>query len=168
MVNNMKNDAAPSESWLTSTQLDAIGEALVASGLTLASCGRLAPFRPVADDNGHDLLVYDKLTRKCAPLQIKCRTRPDNGRAGALQFDMRVNTFTREGGGFVLCVLMERDHVHMCWLVPTSDLPDISRQPQEKLVIVASSKPTSRDRYTAYRRETLAEVALALVARLEA
>lgn len=45
---------------LTSTQIGAIGESVVAVGLTLTSQGRLAPFKPFADDDGIDLLIYDK------------------------------------------------------------------------------------------------------------
>ena len=49
---------------LTSTQIGAIGEAIVAAELTLASGGRLAPFKPFADDDGIDLLIYDKVTKR--------------------------------------------------------------------------------------------------------
>jgi hypothetical protein len=62
---------APSH--LTATQIGAIGEALVASQLLLASDGRLTPFQPIADDDGIDLLVFDKRTRCAASVQVKAR-----------------------------------------------------------------------------------------------
>ena len=58
---------------LTSTQIGAIGEDIVASGLMIASHGRLSPFQPVADDDGIDLLIYDKKTGKALPIQVKSR-----------------------------------------------------------------------------------------------
>ncbi len=64
---------------LTSTQIGAIGESVVAVGLTLTSKGRLAPFKPFADDDGIDLLIYDKETKRALPIQIKSRTKFDNG-----------------------------------------------------------------------------------------
>jgi hypothetical protein len=42
---------------ITSTQTGAVGELTIAAGLIVASDGRLAPFKPVADDDGIDLLV---------------------------------------------------------------------------------------------------------------
>ena len=55
---------------LTSTQIGAIGESVVAVGLTLTSQGRLAPFKPFADDDGIDLLIYDKETKRALPIQV--------------------------------------------------------------------------------------------------
>ncbi|MEQ8282918.1 MAG: hypothetical protein RIC04_14270 [Parvibaculum sp.] len=83
---------------VTSTQIGAIGEAAVASALILGSGGRLAPFRPFADDDGVDLLVFDKVTRKAVPVQVKAApastgavrsnsmsgSRPSRWRAGAM------------------------------------------------------------------------------------
>ena len=49
-----------SEWKLTTTQIGAIGEDVVSRGLMIASNGRFSPFKPVADDDGIDLLIYDK------------------------------------------------------------------------------------------------------------
>lgn len=149
---------------MTSTQIGAVGEALVASGMILASSGRLAPFRPFADDSGHDLLVYDKLTRRSLPVQIKCRTRVDSNPAGTVQFDVQLSTFAREGGGFLLCVLMTADVVKTCWLIPADELEALSRRRSGKLIIVASPKAGTRDKYLIYRHDTLADATRTLVA----
>jgi hypothetical protein len=37
----------------------------------IESNGRLTPFQPIADDDG---LIYDKVTGKSVPIQIKART----------------------------------------------------------------------------------------------
>jgi hypothetical protein len=60
---------------LTSTQVGLLAENLVTNALLIAFDGRLAPFRPVADDYGIDLLVYDKATGRSLPLQVKARTK---------------------------------------------------------------------------------------------
>ena len=59
---------------LTSTQIGAIAESLVANAIMVHSKGRLSPFVPLADDDGIDLLVYDKRTGRAVSLQIKART----------------------------------------------------------------------------------------------
>ena len=59
---------------LTSTQVGLVAENLVINALLKASSGRLVPFRPVADDYGIDLLLYDKVTGRVLPLQVKART----------------------------------------------------------------------------------------------
>lgn len=84
-----------------------------------------------------------------------------------MQFDVRINTFTREGDGIVLFVLMDGDRVGTCWLVPVTELESVSRRTPEKLSVVASPNPASRDRYTSYRRNNISEVAQALIRRLE-
>jgi hypothetical protein len=75
---------------LTSTQRGAIGESVVATGLMLASAGQLSPYKPIADDDGIDLLLVDKRSRAIVQLQVKCRTKVDDpstarpsGRAGS-------------------------------------------------------------------------------------
>jgi len=73
---DVKDAAGP-----TSTQIGAIGECLVAAGILEASQGRLSPFKPIADDDGMDLLLFDKQTRRAIPLQIKCRRGFDDARA---------------------------------------------------------------------------------------
>lgn len=152
---------------LTSTQIGSVGEASIASGLILASKGRLAPFKPFADDDGIDLLIYDKMTRRSLPLQIKCRTRVDNAKSGTVQFDVRLSTFAVEGAGFLVAALLDGASVTTAWLVSTRDLSNLARNTRTKLVMVASTKPESSDRYRKYRHDTLEAVAATLIAHLE-
>ena len=39
-----------------------------------ASEGRLSPFQPLADDDGLDVLFFDKVTGNSVAIQLKCRT----------------------------------------------------------------------------------------------
>lgn len=107
---------------VTATQLGAIGENLAANGLIVASDGRLAPFSPVADDGGIDLLVYDKVTGRAVPLQVKTRTGTLRGHPQITHFEVRKATFTEHPEGFLLAVLFELEslEVRRAWL-PTLD-----------------------------------------------
>ena len=59
---------------LSATQIGAIAENLVANELMIESKGRLSSFQPVADDDGINVLIYDKQTGRAVPIQIKTRT----------------------------------------------------------------------------------------------
>lgn len=151
---------------MTTTQIGAIGETMVASGLVLASSGRLAPFTPFADDDGIDQLIYDKRTRASLPLQIKSRTGTE--KAGTVQFDVRLSTFQCENGGLILYVLLDGCAVRMAWLIPVAELENVARHANGKLVIVASASPNSRDRFSQYRHDDLNGVAAALMEKFDA
>lgn len=59
---------------LCSTQIGVIGENLLANAVMKASDGRLSPFRSIADDDGLDVLFFDKQTGNSGAMQLKCRT----------------------------------------------------------------------------------------------
>lgn len=149
---------------LTSTQIGAVGEAVVAGGLILASAGQLAPFKPFADDDGTDLLLFDKLTNQAVPVQIKSRMKVDDIAAQTVQFDVRLKTFAQERSGFILAVLLDGMAVQTAWFIPALELVQIAKATPEKLVIVASAKPDSKDRFRRFRHESLASVAQAILA----
>ena len=161
----MENHPTPQAAEPTTTQIGAIGEAVVAFGLILASDGRLAPFKPVADDDGIDLLVFDKLTKRALPVQVKCRTGVDDDDAGTVQFDVRLKTFAPDGNGLVLAVLLDGLAVRTGWLLPVLDFDRIARRTATKLVMVASTKPDSRDRFSAFRHGSLESLASELIRR---
>jgi hypothetical protein len=163
MTHRISTPVPPRDFWLTSTQIGAVGEALVACDLMLASNGRLAPFKPIADDDGIDLLVYDKLTRAARPLQIKCRLKFDDPAAQTVQFDVQTATFSEHGEGFVLAALLEGRSVRTAWLVPSSAFAQSARSSATKLTMVPSAKPTSKDRYSAHRHASSDEGAVRLM-----
>jgi Holliday junction resolvase-like predicted endonuclease len=59
---------------ISETQKGAIAENLICNWLMSESDGRLSPYRPVADDGGIDLLVFDRKTRHTLLFQVKSRT----------------------------------------------------------------------------------------------
>lgn len=154
---------------LTATQVGALGELLVASQLVVASAGRLAPFQPVADDDGVDLLVLDKRTRLALPIQVKSRTGVD-GPAGTVQFDVRLSTFSDVGASYLLGVLLDSaaSGVRQAWLIPMSELATVARRKADKLVITPSAQQGSRDRYVRFRCDDMAELTARLLQRLDA
>lgn len=150
---------------LTSTQIGAIGESLVAAGLMVASGGRLAPFKPLADDDGIDLLLFDKLTGTAIPLQVKSRTGLDRG--GTVQFDVRLKTFTPARRGYLLAALMDGVTVRAAWLIPAKELAVLAKPAPGKLVVIASPRPVARDKYRPYRHENLNPVARTILADID-
>jgi hypothetical protein len=152
----------------STTQIGAIGECLVAAGILEASQGRLSPFKPIADDDGMDILLFDKQTRAPIPLQIKCRRNFDDPQAQTLQFDVRLKTFTKEGEGYLLCLKLAGAAVETLWLIPAKDLPTIARQTPTHLVIVPSAKPSSKDRFSSYRLSNFGDVSAKILAQIAA
>lgn len=145
---------------LSSTQLGKIGETIVGAQLMLISSGRLTPFLPLADDDGVDLVVRDKVTGATVPLQIKCRVAKEGDTLGYTQFDVRAATFRRDAGTFLLAILMNlrNGEVERAWLIPSAELPEIASQKADKLTITPNPSPSSQDRYTPYRCQSLQEV----------
>ena len=160
----MKGATRRRNAGLTSTQKGAIGEAIVTTGLLLASNGQLSPYRPVADDDGIDLLLVDKLSRDIVQLQVKARTGVDNAKAETVQFDVRLNTFAQGARGYLLGVLLEDASLKKAWLIPLSGLRDVAKSASEKLVVVASAKETSNDRFRKFRHDGFASLARTILA----
>ena len=149
---------------LTSTQIGAVGEAVVATGLMLASKGRLSPYKPIADDDGTDLLVVDKQTRQIIPIQVKSRTKVDDPRAETVQFDVRLKTFAQDGKGYILAMLINGAELQAAWLIPSAKLAEVSTATTEKLVIVASAKSGSKDRCRPFRHDDFESLTHAILA----
>lgn len=125
----------------------------------LASAGRLSPYKPVADDDGLDLLLVDKLCRSIIQLQVKCRTRVDDPKAETVQFDVQLNTFSPKAESYVLAILLNGALLQRAWLIPLSELQSVARPSSGKLVVVASAKEHSEDRFHRYRHDNFESVA---------
>ena len=142
----------------SSTQIGAIAENLVANVLMLASDGRLSPFSPVADDDGIDLLIYDKLTGRALPAQIKSRTvalkkRGNSSRGNVVHFEVRKATFRSDRCACVLLVLLTEDasQIERSWVIPMRELPIHARARSTKYVVRASKSIGSADRFSRFR-----------------
>jgi hypothetical protein len=149
----------------SSTQIGAIAENLVSTALMLESGGRLAPFLPLADDDGIDLLIYDKSTGKALPAQVKSRTvtlnRPGTTQRGnQAHFEIRRATFRADRFGVAILVLTgsEGYSIARSWVIPTERLLGIARVTATTVVLRASMSETSVDRYTPYRCHSPAEL----------
>jgi len=149
---------------LTTTQIGAVGESVAATGLVLASGGRLAPFKPYADDDGIDLLIYDKASKGVIPLQVKSRTKVDNEKAMTAQFDVRKATFSEEGDSHLLALLLDGSNLVCAWFIPMSDLKQVGYSRKTKYSVVASAKKTSKSRFAPYRYYTFEDLARAITA----
>ena len=160
--------ASPAKS-MTNTQIGTIGEVTVAAQLMLGSDGRLSPFLPFADDDGIDLIIYDKVTGASLPVQVKARTSGKLGKSDTVMFDVRRKTFSDHDGAFLLAILLDMTGglIERAWLIPMSELAAVARVGPDKLSITPSAKQGSEDRYTAYRCAGMAEVVQRLATYLD-
>lgn len=158
---------AASNNWkLTTTQLGAISETLIAAQLMLVSDGRFSTFTAQADDDGIDLIVLDKQTRRTIPIQIKATFVSSVSKRSTVQFDTRLKTFRELEGTYVLCLAIDRHTaaINWLWLIPSTELSSIANASAEKLAIAPSLNPYSQDRYTPYRFDSVRDVVERLVA----
>lgn len=136
---------------LTSTQKGRITEQLVAGMLLLASNGRLTPFVPLADDDGVDLIILDKITRRNISVQVKSAiahpVRP------TVQFDIRSATRLQAPGEYLLAVLFDpiAMSLPMTWLIPMTEIPSVANDQGAKFSLAPSHNDASRDRYRRFR-----------------
>ena len=143
---------------LSTTQIGAIAESLVANAIMVQSKGRLSPFVPLADDDGIDLLVYDKKTGRAVSLQIKARTvtlfKPGTRERGnQCHFTIRQATFRHDRHAWLLGVLLAEDlcSIECGWVMPMSVLPKIANKKTKTFAISPNRGAASRDKFTEYR-----------------
>jgi hypothetical protein len=149
--------AATKKMRLTSTQIGLLAENLVINALLIVSGGRLVPFRPVADDYGIDLLLYDKTTGRALPLQVKARTKTlkrsgCEERGDVVHFEVREVALRNKGVTRLLGVLLneEMTTITAAWLMPLPDVERIGSKRNQKLVIRPSRAENSHDKFRAY------------------
>ena len=150
---------------LTSTQIGSLAENLVANEIMIESGGRLSPFQPIADDDGIDVLIYDKKSGKSAPLQIKARTSTINKpgkheRGNTVHFEHRKATLNIERNSFLLCVLLDETlrTTERAWLIPLRDVPHIASEREDKYVIRANKQASTNDKFKKYQCVNMAAV----------
>lgn len=158
----------------TSTQVGAIAENLVAIALMLESGGQLSPFVPQADDDGIDLLIYDKVSGKALPAQVKSRTvalkkRGQETRGNVIHFEIRNATYRVERFAVAILVLTGGNGYTLdcAWVIPMRDLPLIARATPTKYVIRASKSHLSKDKFSAYRCHSMAALYERVMKQLE-
>jgi len=104
-----------------------------------ASNGRLSPFKSVADDDGLDVLFFDKKTGNSVAIQLKCRTKTDSG-GNTAQFDVREATYREERRAFVVAALLnEKMTEFVCsWFIPMKEVKRVGNKKSNKYVIAPS------------------------------
>lgn len=155
---------------LTSTQIGVIGENLLINAVMKASDGRLSPFQPVADDDGLDVLFYDKQTGNAVAIQLKCRTKTTRKRGveergNIVHFEVRGATFNQARQAYLVAALCNEGLTEFLasWLIPMSELPEVARKASTKLVIRPSKAMNSLDRFAPYRCHTADELASRII-----
>jgi hypothetical protein len=159
---------------ITTTQIGLVAENLVTNKLVIASKGRLAPFRPVADDYGIDLLLYDKLTGRALPLQVKARTNTlkKSGRAErgkTVHFEIREVALRQKGITRLLAVLLDEEMttIRCGWMIPLVTFEQIAAKRGKKFVIRPSSSETSKDKFRSYYFQSFSTLVEGLLAEFE-
>jgi len=159
---------------LSSTQIGALAENLIANELMIESGGRLSPFQPVADDDGIDILIYDKITGNALPIQIKARTttinkRGKQERGNTVHFEIRKATLRKERKALLLCILIDYTlrATERAWLLPLTDVPTIATDKGNKYAIRANKQLSSKDKYKSYQCLSIGELSRRLISLLE-
>lgn len=137
----------------SSTQIGAIAVNHVANVLMITSGGRLSTFWPVADDDGIDLLIYDKLTGRAMPAQVKSRTvalkkKGSSERGNVVHFEIRKATFRADRYACAIFVLLSADaaSIERAWVMPMLELPKYAASRESKYVVRANKALDTRDR----------------------
>lgn len=157
---------------LTSTQIGSLAENLVANELMIESGGRLSPFIPIADDDGIDLLVYDKRTGKAIPIQIKSRTstinKPGKSEKGNIvHFEIRSAALKNKKYAYFLAILLSKDlrTTERAWLLPMKDIPKVLTKAKKhsKYIMRSSKSLTAKDKFSSYQCKNIAEVSQRII-----
>jgi hypothetical protein len=143
---------------VTTTQIGVVGVNLVCNTLIVQSRGRLSPFQPIADDDGIDILIYDKKTGRAVPAQVKCRTAPlkkpgREERGNIVHFEIRSAKCKTDDFAHLIAVLLSEDlkSIRVSWFIPMKDVRKIASKKAGKYVIRASKANSAKDKYTDFR-----------------
>ena len=130
---------------LSTTQIGTISEYAVATAILSQSKGRLTPFVPLADDDGVDLIFYDKRTHLTMPVQVKAWVKQPS-KAGTVQFDVRKKTFNPDRASMIIAARLnpESTHIVQSWLIPGADIPTLATNVKDKYALAPSTKEGSR------------------------
>jgi hypothetical protein len=150
---------------LTSTQKGVIAEHIVADELMIETDGRFSPFSPQADDEGIDLLIYDKKTGKALPVQIKSRTGGiirKGKESNTIHFEIRSVSLKNEKYAYFLAILLSKDirSIERAWFIPIKDISTLLniRKKQSKYIMRANKNLTTKDKFSKYQCENMIEV----------
>jgi hypothetical protein len=120
----------------------------------------------MADDDGVDILILDKLTGQAMSLQVKTRTRTDGVGINTVEFGIRTRAFKDSHQSHLLGLLLDLSTlvVRRAWFIPASQMTHVGRSKRDKWIVRVSPEMTSDDECTPFRCETLG-VAVARILR---
>jgi hypothetical protein len=136
---------------LSPTQKGKIAEMVVGAAFMHASDGRLAPFVPLADDDGLDIILFDKLSGMTTPVQVKARFSVDTG--NTCEFNIRAAAYKEHYRAYLLAVHIDPRTMALdgIWLIPMNALPVVAPMKNGKYVLIASMADDANDRAAPYR-----------------
>lgn len=156
---------------LSTTQIGAIGENLLVNALMKASEGRLSPFQPLADDDGLDVLFFDKVTGNSVAIQLKCRTvsirkKGSDQRGNSVHFQVRQSTYREARKAFLVAALFDDEltNFEAMWFLPMEMLPEVAHDISGRYVIRPSKSLSSSDKYVRFRCSSAVELAQKIIA----
>ena len=137
---------------VTSSQIGWITESVVGVNLIARTGGRIAPFSPVADDCGIDLLALDKHAGKTIALQVKAWTGAPSSDL-TVQFDTRKKTYN--DFSFLVAVFMPLPNLNIeyAWFIPMPVVKELSSERAGKYIVRCSTRPKSRDVFSQFRMD---------------
>lgn len=144
-----------SAKYLTETQMGEVAVNIVSDLLIIHSQGRLSPFKPMADDGGIDLLIFDKKSRKAIPCQVKSRTKTLNKFPNRVHFEVRKATAGKSTYLIAVYVDWTRHSVWKVWLIPPYKFP-IGRE--DKFVFRPSISEGTSDKYRQFRHDSFEQL----------
>jgi hypothetical protein len=140
---------------LSAIQKGKVAEMVVGAAIMHASSGRLTPFVPLADDNGLDLILFDKVSGMTTPVQVKARfaVAPWN----VCEFNIRATACKAHYNGYLLAVHIDPKSMalEVAWLVPINALPVIAPIRDGRYLLSASIAENVRDKAAPYRHYSM-------------
>ena len=138
---------------LTSVQKGNVIESQIATLLMLISDGELAPYRPLVDDDGIDLIVGARGGLETVFMQIKSRFITNARYKNRLDFSVKQNTLSSSRRMLVLCVYYDQldGRIDTMWLIPASVVIQNAISVKSGFRIVASRNVTSADKWSQFK-----------------
>jgi len=150
---------------LTSTQKGIIAENLVANHIMIETKGRLSPFKPLADDEGIDFLIYDKKTGESIPIQVKSRTATivrGGKETNTVHFEIRKVSIKDVKSAYFLAILLSKNmhSIDRAWLIPMKKIPNVLSQKttQPKYIMRANRNLNANDKYSQFQCKDVKEI----------
>lgn len=106
---------------------------------TMAGSYRAESIMPLADDDGLDVLLLDKVTGNSVAIQLKCRTaairkRNSDERGKVIHFQVRQATFNEARRAYLVAALFNEEMTHFIatWFIPMALLPEMGKDISDK------------------------------------